>query len=78
MLHMAKKKPERGRPSGQRKSVAFQVRLPRPLAEALERYLDSLRPRPTATAAAVVAFEEYLTRVGFWPPASAPDQPEDD
>ncbi len=50
------------------KRRALNARLPDPLADALEAYLASLRPAPTATAVTLVALEEFLERKGFWPP----------
>jgi hypothetical protein len=38
------------------------------LGEALDRYIDSLRPRPTMTSVLEVMVEDYLKSKGFWPP----------
>jgi hypothetical protein len=38
------------------------------LSEALEAYLDTLRPRPTTTAIMITALEDFLAEKGFWPP----------
>jgi hypothetical protein len=65
-------------PSGDEgpKRRAINARLPDPLADALEAYLASLRPAPTATAVTLVAIEEFLERKGFWPPGSTPSDKE--
>lgn len=39
------------------------------LLEAMERYIDATRPRPTTTAVLVTALEEHLKSKGYWPPS---------
>lgn len=51
-----------------RKGTALTLWIDDRLAGALTAYLNSLRPKPTRTAAVSVALEEFLARVGFWPP----------
>jgi hypothetical protein len=64
-----KKKPGRGGPAtGRSPFVAVFARVPPPLAQALEGYRNTLRPKPTATAVVVAALEDFLQAKGFWPP----------
>jgi hypothetical protein len=78
MLTMTKPKPKPGRQPdpGPKKPTRtgkpINVWLPAPLRDALDAYVDSLRPEPSTTAVVVVALEEYLSRVGFWPPPADP------
>jgi hypothetical protein len=65
-----KDKKGRGRPAtGRTPSVTIFARVPPPLAEALEAYLDSLRPKPTTTAIVITALEDFLAAKGYWRPA---------
>ncbi len=68
---MAKKKPPSAGNSGQGRSPAYTVyaRVPPDLGAAFEAYLNSLKPKPKATAAVILALEMLLTSEGFWPPA---------
>jgi hypothetical protein len=54
------------RPTRQGESVQFWMRAD--LAAAFRAYLDSLRPKPSKTAAIQDALEVYLEGKGFWPP----------
>jgi len=56
-----------GRPAPRRPTKTVFVRLAAELAEAVEAYLASLRPRPTLTGLVGVALEEFLERRGCWP-----------
>jgi hypothetical protein len=61
-----------GRPStGRTPTVTIFARVPPALAEALEAYLDSLRPKPTTTAVMIAALEDFLQAKGFWQTESA-------
>jgi hypothetical protein len=63
------KKKGRGRPpTGRTPTVTVFARVPPPLAQALDAYLDSLRPQPTTTAVVVAALEDFLQARGFWSP----------
>jgi hypothetical protein len=62
--------PKVGRPPATDPKVhALNARLPSALAAALKAYMKTRRPRPTTTAVALLALEEFLQREGFWPPA---------
>lgn len=52
----------------QRTGVSFNVYLPVELRKALDDYVDSTRPRTTAKATVETALEDFLSKVGFWPP----------
>lgn len=69
MPDMAKKKPSK-QGDGKGRSPAYVVfaRVPPELGAAFEAYLESLRPKPSATAAIVLSLEEFLAQRGFWPP----------
>ena len=54
--------------AGRRPHKPLYIRAEPGLAKALDRYLDSLRPRPSRQAAVVAALEDWLRREGFWPP----------
>lgn len=45
------------------------VWLPTALVDALDRYVDTSRPRTDKTGATEVALEEFLKSKGFWPPS---------
>jgi hypothetical protein len=68
-MSQKKDKKNPGRPAtGRTPSVTIFSRVPPPLAEALEAYLDSLRPKPSTTAVVIAALEDFLQEKGFWPP----------
>jgi hypothetical protein len=63
-----KDKKGRGRPAtGRTPSVTIFARVPPQLAEALEMYLNGLRPKPSTTAVVIAALEDFLQAKGFWP-----------
>src|SRR5262249_25900156 len=66
-----------GRPAtGRTPTTTLFARGPPELGEALDAYLDSLRPQPRPTAVVRVALEEYLRSKGFWPwPPPGPSTP---
>ncbi len=68
MLGVAERKKDKQaqKPNRTGKATSFYMR--DKLAAALEAYLDSLKPRPSAKGAIELALEEYLERKGFWPP----------
>lgn len=43
------------------------------LREAIDNAVDAIRPTTTLTAIVEQALEEYLGRLGHWPPASQAD-----
>jgi hypothetical protein len=62
-----KKKP--GRPAtGRTPTETIFARVPPELADALNRCLKSLRPKPNTTAVVIAALEDFLASRGFWPP----------
>lgn len=62
-------KPAPGRPPADPpKGKRMSLRLRADLDESLTAYLDSLRPRPTDTAAIEAALEDFLRAKGFWSP----------
>jgi hypothetical protein len=73
------KKKRPGRPAtGRSPSVTVFARVPPPLADLLEAYLDSLRPRPTTTAVVVAALEDFLAARGYkLPPPADSDTKEE-
>jgi hypothetical protein len=67
-MSQKKDKKPRGRPAtGRTPSITIFARVPPQLAEALEAYLDSLRPKPSTTAVVIAALEDFLQAKGFWP-----------
>lgn len=71
MLVMAKKRQddsEKPKPHRAAKYILY-ARLPPALGDVLETYIRQTKPRPDKTAVVELALEEYLARVGFWPPA---------
>src|SRR5262245_30383182 len=65
----------RGRPRAEKpKDRRIGFRLRADLAEGLDAYLASLRPRPTDTSVMEVALEDYLRGKGFWPPPAGPEE----
>lgn len=44
---------------------------PQELFDALDSYVETVRPRVTSSAALRTALEDYLTARGFWPPEGA-------
>jgi hypothetical protein len=65
---MSKDKKGRGRPAtGRTPSVTIFARVPPALSEALDAYLESLRPKPTTTGVMIAALEDFLQAKGFWP-----------
>jgi hypothetical protein len=68
MSEKGKKGKGRGRPStGRTPTTTIFARVPPPLAEALEAYLEGLRPKPTTTAVVIAALEDFLEAKGYWP-----------
>lgn len=63
------KKPLKGDHKPNR-SPAYTVfaRIPPELGAALDAFVNSLRPKPTATSVLQVCIEEFLKQKGFWPP----------
>jgi len=43
------------------------------LLEAIDAYIESLRPEPSRTAVWTVAMEDFLAAHGFWPPEGKDD-----
>lgn len=66
---MAKKKPKgAGVPKPNRSpSYSLYARISPELGEALNRYVESLRPRPTLASALEMILEDALAKAGFWP-----------
>jgi hypothetical protein len=66
---MAKKKPKGdGVPKPNRSpSYSLYARISPELGEALNRYVDSLRPRPSLASVLEVFIEDSLAKAGFWP-----------
>jgi hypothetical protein len=60
--------PSERKPQGRSPAFTVFVRIPLDLGEALERYVDETRPKPTTTSAVTLAIEELLRKAGFWPP----------
>lgn len=58
---------------GRSPSYALFTRIPPELGAAFEAYVNSLRPRPTATSVVQTFIEDGLKAAGFWPPASEGD-----
>ena len=54
--------------------VAFQVRIPSSMRKAIEAFRDDFkkkhRIRPSLNDVGVLAFEELLSKFGYWPPTS--------
>lgn len=65
---MTKSEKKLGRPPGRKPAVTVFARIDPRLGSALERYVDSVVPKTTATAVVELAISQYLERVGFWPP----------
>lgn len=55
-------------PQGRSPSVTVFARVSPELGSALDAYIEGTRPRTDKTAVVALALEEYLTKVGFWPP----------
>lgn len=72
-----KPKPEESQPvpatakRPNRTGLPLHIYLPKQLREAFDTYIESLKPKPSATSAAAVAIEEFLEKRGFWPPPGA-------
>lgn len=68
-----KKSKKTGGGAGRNKSRHVQPRkafhAPQELFDALERYQDATRPRPSDSECIRTAIEEFLEKRGFWPPA---------
>jgi hypothetical protein len=64
---MAKKKPAGDKPNRTPNYTVF-ARISPELGEAFDAYVNSLRPKPTATSVLQVCIEEFLKEKGFWPP----------
>ena len=60
------------KPQGRRRSYTIFLRVRPELGAAFDEYLESLRPKPTSTAAFEVALEEFLQARGFWPKKKPP------
>lgn len=69
MPRMAKKKLKGdGAPKPNRSpSYSLYARISPELGEALNRYVDSLRPRPSLASVLEVFIEDALAKAGFWP-----------
>lgn len=65
---MSGSKKKVGRPPGRKPVYNAHVRLRPTLGEALDRYVDSIKPATTQRAVIELALEEYLAKHGFWPP----------
>jgi hypothetical protein len=61
-----------GRPAGRKPVYNAHVRILPSLGEALDRYVDSIKPATTQRAVIELALEKYLVEVGFWPPQQNP------
>lgn len=68
IMLMAKRKAA----SPRRKGVNLNVWLPRALGEALEQYVETLRPRTDKTSIVEMLLEDFLAKQGVWPPSSSP------
>jgi hypothetical protein len=65
-----RRKPGRGegeRPTSRHIEPRESFHLPRPLLDALVRYVDQTRPETSKSAVIRLALEEFLERAGFWP-----------
>lgn len=65
---MSSHKKKRGRPPGRKPVYNAHVRIRMSLGEALDRYIDSVKPATTQRAVIELALERYLTEQRFWPP----------
>jgi hypothetical protein len=64
---MGKEKKKRGRPAtGRTPTETIFARVPPELSQALDNYLESLRPQPKTTAVVIAALEDFLAARGFW------------
>lgn len=55
-----------------RNGVSLGMYLDRALAEAFERYLDSVQPPTTKVGVVEMLLTKFLTEKGFWPPPGRP------
>jgi hypothetical protein len=76
MPGMAKKKSDKAdKAQGRSPSYTVFARIAPELGEALDKYLASIRPKPTTTAVVETALEDFLAKAGFWkPPEQAEEQ----
>ncbi len=65
---MAKKKPESKPSKNYHKEPRESFHLPARLRAALATYIERTKPRPGKSAVMRLALEEFLERVGLWPP----------
>jgi hypothetical protein len=69
---MAGKKHQSGKDGGakpvKRKGVSFTVWMREDLKLAMEAYIAATRPQPAQKAVLETALEDFLAKVGFWPP----------
>jgi hypothetical protein len=66
---MARKKPAGGAQPDRSPSRTIFARISPEMEEALNAYMQSLRPRPSITAVIEMALEDLLAGKGFWPSA---------
>jgi hypothetical protein len=69
---MSKRKPRRPT-GGKNTSPREAFHLPAELREALTEYVAAQRPETDKSAVMRHALEEYLKRVGYWPPGGQSD-----
>ena len=78
MIVRMAKKPSRTKPGSKRSQgvdrhaqprLAFH--LPQSLHDAFKAHVEGLRPKPNESAVLREALEQYLGRVGAWPPPAA-------
>ena len=67
-IHGEKKSVSQTRTKPNRAGAPRNFWFPAELNDAIEEYLSSLKPSPTATAAVILALQEFLEERGFWPP----------
>ncbi len=68
---MGKQKPQGGSAAPSRGKKVIYATVPAPLAEALERYIKTIRPRPDKSAVVEAALEDFLASQGHWPSPSS-------
>jgi hypothetical protein len=61
----------RGRKPPQRTGKPLNVWIASELRDALDAYVEGIRPKTTQTAVVSLILEDYLAKHGFWPPASS-------
>lgn len=73
MIGMAKKQPDSKRTQGVDRHLKPRLafHLDQDLLDAMERYIETTKPKPTTTSVIVTAIEEFLTSKGCWPQGEA-------